>query len=235
LRLTRSNLDRLAGTLEGMYGSPEAGRRTLDQDRVVLDEVERDPLDILLATVLSQATSDRNSARTYRALKERFSGWEEVMKAPVSQVEEAIREGGLSGQKAERIKEMLQAIFKDRGSLGLAFLQEWDTPEVFRYLTSFKGVGAKTAACVLLFGLGRPSFPVDTHVFRVMRRLGMAKGCKTPGQLQAAVERVIPRGMEYGLHINLIRHGRRTCGSRNPRCGDCPLRPQCEYGKKKAP
>jgi endonuclease-3 len=218
-----------------MYGSAEAESRTLDQDRVVLDEVKRDPLDILLATVLSQATSDRNSARTYRALKERFSSWEEVMKAPVSQVEEAIREGGLSGQKAGRIKEMLQAIFKDRGWLSLDFLKDWDTREVFGYLTSFKGVGAKTAACVLLFGLGRPSFPVDTHVFRVMRRLGMAKGSKTPGGLQAAVEGIIPRGMEYDLHINLIRHGRRTCGSRTPRCGDCALRRRCEYGKKKAP
>ncbi len=234
MRLSRSNLKELAVALEGMYG-PITGRGGSYEDRVLLDDVGCDPLDILVATILSQATSDRNSIRSFKRLKQEFETWERVRQAPVSDLEETIRGGGLASQKAERLKAILNGIARERGVVSLDFLRDWDTEAAFRYLVGFKGVGPKTAACILLFGFGRPCFPVDTHVLRVMRRIGMAGKKQNASRLQEVVERIIPRGLERDLHINLIRHGRKTCRAQSPRCGECDLRQLCAAQKEKAP
>lgn len=229
MRLSRQNLERLAMILEDMYGKPQ--NQGSYPDGVILDEVDKDPLDVLIATILSQATSDRTSSRTYRALKERYRTWDEMKEAPLSEIEHTIREGGLASEKAARLKIILESIAGETGGTSLDFLREWDTKRVVSYLTGFKGVGPKTGACVLLFGLGRPAFPVDTHVLRVMKRLGMAKPKQQASALQAAVEEILPRGLEYDLHVNLIRHGRRTCRAAAPRCDGCALKSLCEWAK----
>ena len=186
-----------------------------------------DPLDTLILTILSQATSDTNSLRAYRQLRQRFPTWEEVLAAGVEEVAEALRPGGLGPQKAGRIQEILRRLKGDHGHLTLDYLTELDTEEAYRHLLSFPGVGPKTAACVLLFALNRPRFPVDTHVARILRRLGVVEDRATPVAIQEQMERQVPEDLKLGLHLNLIEHGRKICSSRAPRCNLCVLRKSC--------
>jgi endonuclease-3 len=188
-----------------------------------------DPLGGLVGTILSQATSDINSGRAYAALRATFPTWEEVLTAPEEAVAEAIRSGGLANLKARRIRETLGAILARRGDLDLGFLAELPLDEARRWLTGLPGVGPKTAACVLLFNLGRPALPVDTHVHRVARRLGLigarvsAEAAHDALQAQVAPQRV------YDFHVNFIMHGRRICQAQRPRCEVCPLTNVCAY------
>jgi endonuclease-3 len=188
-----------------------------------------DPLGGLIGTILSQATSDINSGRAYAALRTAFPTWEEVLDAPEELVAEAIRSGGLANLKARRIQETLGAILTARGALDLDFLAELPLAEARKWLTGLPGVGPKTAACVLLFNLGRPALPVDTHVHRVSRRLGLigarvsAEAAHDVLQAQVVPERV------YDFHVNLIWHGRRICHAQRPRCELCPLTGICAY------
>lgn len=190
---------------------------------------DHDPLGGLVGTLLSQATSDINSGRAYDSLRAAFPTWEEVLNAPEEAVADAIRSGGLANLKARRIQETLGAILETRGDLDLAFLANLPLAEARKWLTNLPGVGPKTAACVLLFNLGRPALPVDTHVHRVSRRLGLigprvsAEAAHDILQAQLAPDRI------YDFHVNCILHGRRICHAQRPRCTLCPLTSACAF------
>lgn len=197
---------------------------------------EGDPLDSLIATVLSQNTSDVNSHRAFGQLKARFPRWENALAARPSQIASAIRLGGLADIKARRIKRMLRAVEEDRGALDLSFLKRMKVPQALGYLTALPGVGPKTAACVLLFSLKRPAFPVDTHVLRVSKRLGLLPPNTTMARAHELYEIMLsggPAGKRWSngdmlaLHLGLVQHGRRICVARRPRCEICPLYDLC--------
>jgi endonuclease III len=203
------------------------------------------PLDELILTVLSQSTNDRNRDVAYERLRERFPSWEAVLHAPVDAVEEAIRPGGISKVKSQRIQAILRAIDADErnhtqaggsgrggsappgGPLDLGWLRDAPVPEGQAYLTSLPGVGRKTAACVLLFAYGLHDVPVDTHVSRVGMRLHLLRPGAPFEELHDAMLELTPPGEELELHVNLLRHGRRTCHARRPDCPGCALRRMC--------
>ena len=192
-----------------------------------------DALGGLVATVLSQHTSDVNSERAYQRLRARFGNWEAVRDAPVAEVEDAIRPGGLAAQKAPRIQEILRVLSAQVGGgppeAALADLGALPLAEARARLRGLPGVGPKTAACVLLFSLGKPAFPVDTHVWRVAKRLGLIGARTTAEAAHDELEALIPPQWRHTLHVNLIRHGRQICYARTPACERCPLRAECPY------
>ena len=189
------------------------------------------PIDELILTVLSQSTNDRNRDVAYLALRERWPTWEQVRGAPVDAIEEAIRPGGISRIKSARIKSILRAITETAPShddpLSLDWLADLPVPDAQRYLVGLPGVGRKTAACVLLFALGMRDVPVDTHVSRVGTRLALFRPRAPFEELHDTMLAITPRGEELELHLNLLRHGRRTCHARAPACGDCALLRLC--------
>ena len=187
------------------------------------------PLDELIDCILSQSTTDINRDRAFAALKARFPDWEAVMHAPVDDVIEAIRPAGLANQKAPRIQEVLRRIDAERGTLSIDFLADLPIDEAKAWLTSFHGVGPKTAAIVLCFGFNRPAFPVDTHIHRVGQRIGFLPQGISADKAHAVMEAIIPPEDYYAFHLNLIRLGREICQARRPRCEICPLRPYCDY------
>ena len=187
-----------------------------------------DPLEELILTVLSQNTSDVNSGRAYAALRRRYPTWGHLRGAGVSELAETIRSGGLSNTKAPRILAILEEIQRRQGgSLDLSWMRTASTPRVRAYLTSLPGVGPKTAACVLAFSLGRPALPVDTHVFRVARRLGMIGGRTDAVLAHEVLEDLVPSRLRVGMHIGMIRLGRTICRPGRPSCEVCPVRPLC--------
>ena len=200
----------------------EYGRPILRPHRVPVDE--------LILTVLSQNTNDRNRDVAYARLRDRFPDWAAVRAAPVEEIEEAIRPGGLAPTKAVRIKAILDALPDD-----LSWLESAPLDEARDYLRSLPGVGRKTAACVLLFSFGRADVPVDTHVYRVGMRLGLFRSRASFDEAHDELLRLAGEdGQEaYELHVGLIRHGRRTCTARAPRCAECPLRRMCPYGRER--
>lgn len=185
-----------------------------------------DPLAELVLTVLSQSTNDRNRDVAYLRLRDRFGDWEAVRLAPVLEVEEAIRPGGISKVKSARIKAILDAIASD-GPLSLDWMRRASVEEARDYLTSLPGVGRKTAACVLLFTWGLRDVPVDTHVSRVGMRLRLLRPGAGFDELHDEMLTISPPGEELELHVNLLRHGRRTCHARKPACGRCALARMC--------
>jgi endonuclease III len=187
------------------------------------------PIAELILTVLSQSTNDRNRDVAYLGLRERFPLWEEVRDAPVDLVEEAIRPGGISKVKSARIKSILRAITDTApgGELSLDWLPELSVPEAQSYLTSLPGVGRKTAACVLLFALGMRDVPVDTHVSRVGMRLALFRPGAPFDEMHDEMLALTPPGEELEFHLNLLRHGRRTCHARRPDCAGCALQRMC--------
>lgn len=187
----------------------------------------QDPLDSLIATVLSQNTSGANSSRAFSRLKRRFPRWEDVLKAPLADLEEAIRPGGLAPQKAPRIQEILTRLLRERGELSLDFLRGMQETAAMEWLQSLPGVGPKTAACVLLFSLGRAVYPVDTHVHRVALRLGLAPQGTAPGKLQEILQNLSRPEDRFAGHVLMVRLGREICRPRNPHCHSCPLRDIC--------
>jgi len=190
----------------------------------------RAPVDELVLTVLSQNTNDRNRDVAYGRLRERFSSWDEVRDAPVEEVEDAIRPGGLAPTKAVRIKQILGAIGDD----DLGWMEQSPLAEARHYLCDLPGVGRKTAACVLLFSYGRPEVPVDTHVYRVGQRLGLWPEKASFEQAHDEMLRLVDDPDDaYEIHVLLIRHGRRTCTARNPDCPRCPLLRMCPEGKRR--
>jgi endonuclease-3 len=185
----------------------------------------------LILTVLSQSTNDRNRDVAYVRLRARFPSWEEVRDVPTAEVEAAIQPGGLHRQKAIRIQQILRALGGWGPIPDLSFLAELPVAEARAYLTALPGVGRKTAACVLLFAFGMPDVPVDTHVSRVGTRLGLFRPGAPFEELHDEMLALTPRGGELELHVNLLRHGRRTCHAQRPSCGDCALLRMCPYGR----
>ncbi len=189
------------------------------------------PIAELILTVLSQSTNDRNRDVAYLALRERFPGdtWALIRDAPVDQIEEAIRPGGISKVKSARIKAILRAITDTApgGELSLAWLASRPVGEAQAYLTSLPGVGRKTAACVLLFALGMRDVPVDTHVSRVGTRLRLFRPGAPFEEMHDTMLEITPPGEELEFHLNLLRHGRRTCHARHPDCAGCALQKMC--------
>lgn len=183
----------------------------------------------LVATVLSQNTTAVNTRRAYAALRQRFPDWEQVAKASVAEVEDAIRPAGLAQQRAHRIQKILQDVRDPEGRPSLDFLADLPTEQAREFLLTLPGVGPKTAACVLMFELGREVFPVDTHVYRICRRLGWLEDDPGPERAHAILEPQIPGPLRYCLHVNMVHHGRARCRPQHPRCGDCPIRPDCRW------
>jgi endonuclease III len=186
-------------------------------------------IDELVATLLSQHTSDVNSERAFAQLKAKFPAWEQVADAPVDEVADAIRCGGIADQKARRIQQLLTAIVEREGGLDLSRLRGLEDAAVDDYLRSLPGVGPKTAACVLAFSMGRPAFPVDTHVLRMAKRLGWVPVNATADRAHALLAANVPAGIKYDLHLAMITHGRTVCRAQQPRCDTCVVRDLCAY------
>jgi len=221
-RQLRAKALRVARRLEQFLGVPRQEKRLPK------------PLDMLIATILSQNTNDKNSHRAYTLLRSKYPTWDAVAKLPTRSLKTTIRVGGMANQKAPRIKEALAAVASRYGRYDLKSLERKSNDNVIEELTTLKGVGFKTASCVLLFSMGRDVFPVDTHVHRICGRLGLARGCKTPEKTYEVMKLLVPKGRGYSFHTNLIRFGRKVCRSNNPACDICPLFAECEYeGKSK--
>lgn len=186
-------------------------------------------LDELVSTILSQNTNDVNRDRAFNALRKRFPVWQEICDAEPQEIISAIRPAGLSNQKGPRIQQVLRQILTERGNLDLDFLKEWPVEEGRAWLTSFKGVGPKTAAIVLLFSLGLPAFPVDTHIYRVTGRVGLLPNGMNVEDAHPHLEKLFPPETYYAAHLNIIRLGREICTSRRVDCVRCPLQLVCNY------
>ena len=229
-RPERRRVRTIRDRLRGYYGRP-------------VNTPHRAPLDELVLTILSQNTNDRNRDVAYIRLRQRFPSWEAVAHAPLGEVEEAIRPGGISKVKSGRIQEILR-IVEERSpgpatnpAVGLpaddllSWLETAPREQAFEYLESLPGVARKTAACVLLFSYDRPEMPVDTHVFRVAGRLGLIRPKASFPEAHETMRAITDPGDVYELHVNLIRHGRRLCKAQRPLCGECPLLRLCPYGR----
>ena len=188
----------------------------------------RSPLDELILTILSQNTTDVNSLAAFKRLRTRFPHWELLLSAGYQQVLSAIKTAGLGPTKARRILDLLPLIKQKDPSLTMSFVCSMSLDEGYEFLTAIRGVGTKTAACVLLFACGKPAFPVDTHVFRVARRIGLDRASPTREKMQRFFENVVPETDRYNLHMNLVRLGRKLCRARAPKCEQCFLTDVCE-------
>ncbi|HEY2398487.1 MAG TPA: DNA lyase [Solirubrobacteraceae bacterium] len=209
---TRARVVRVRERLRSVYGVPTM-------------RPHGHPIAELILTVLSQSTNDRNRDVAYLRLRERFPLWEQLRDAPLDEVEEAIRPGGISKVKSARIQAILRAI--SERELSLDWLPAVPLAQARDYLVALPGVGRKTAACVLLFAYGLRDVPVDTHVSRVGMRLGLLRDGAPFEELHDQMLAMTPPGQELELHVNLLRHGRRTCHARSPACTECALARMC--------
>ncbi|MGK9476152.1 endonuclease III domain-containing protein [Melioribacter sp. OK-6-Me] len=211
-------LELLNSRLIEHFGLPERNRR------------KPEPLDLLIATILSQNTNDNNSYEAYLNLKQKFPNWSKLAKSPLGQIEKAIRKAGLTRQKARTIKNLVVNLSKEN-RLDMNFLKKMKNEEALEFLTSFKGVGVKTASCVLLFSLYRNVCPVDTHVHRTLNRIGIVNE-KSPDKTFQKINENLPDGIAHSLHTNLIKLGREICRPTNPDCTICPVADLCAYPEK---
>ena len=212
----RSRFEAIARRLNDRYG-----RRRWSSHGSALDE--------LIATILSQHTSDSNTARSFASLRREFPSWEDVARADTVRVANAIRNGGLADTKAPRIQQVLRAVHAETGAYSLNWLNGMTLSEARSWLTALPGVGPKTASCVLLFSLGKPAMPVDTHVYRLSRRLQLIDDNIPVSKSHESLEQITGpnRDAIYTLHLNLIAHGRAVCKARAPHCGHCVLADLC--------
>jgi endonuclease-3 len=187
----------------------------------------------LVAAILSQNTTAANSTAAWRQLWRTFRGWRRIADAPAADIERCIRVSGLSRLKAPRIRAILRQIRGERGRLSLEFLADRPPEEALEYLLSFKGVGPKTARCVLLFAFGMPVFPVDTHIHRIACRLGWIDPAATAEEAHELLTPAIAPPDRYAMHVLLIEHGRRVCKAGTPRCGWCDLLAVCPHGRRR--
>ena len=194
-------------------------------------ETPPDPVDMLIATILSQNTNDKNSYKAFNNLKEKFNSWEDVSKLSPSQIEKYIKVAGLGKQKSKAIKSFLTSILKEQGQISLNHLVKNPDDEIISELTNFGGVGVKTASCVLLFALRRNICPVDTHVHRTTNRIGFVN-TSTPDKTFFEINKHIPAKTAHSFHTNLIRLGREICKPTNPSCSICPLLKICQFQNK---
>jgi len=209
-----ARLRRIEAILRETYGSPRHYNPT-------------DPLEDLIFLVLSRMTQEIKYRRTYAALRESMPDWEIVRDAPPDELEGLLSDAGLAPTKTSQIQAILKEIEQREGALDLARLRTLEDADVEQYLTSLPGVGRKTARCVMLYALGRRTCPVDTHVWRVMRRLGFAEDAAWSESRSRELEETIPRELRSSLHVNLVAHGRATCTAVSPRCDSCVVRSNC--------
>lgn len=207
----------LIQNLERTFGVPEL-------------DTPSDPLDMLIGVILSQATTNANSDRTFAALKEKYPTWDDALKARESSIAKTIHLGGLANQKAKVIKNLLRQIKEEHGTLDLNFLHKLSTKEAVSYLKNFRGIGPKTIACTLLFACHKNIFPLDTHIFRILRRVGMIPQKCSDEKAHEILDDIVPDGKCYSFHVNLIRLGRTVCKPQNPQCERCPIVEYCDYG-----
>ena len=212
----KTKLGKIALLLEKEYGIPRRVR-------------PGNPLDILIETILSQNTNDQNRDKAFGRLKTRFPRWEDVLTARTESIVSAIRLGGLAEQKARCIREILHWIKKREGKLSLSFLRKMDSEEIKKMIGPLKGVGPKTLHCLLLFGLRREAFPVDTHILRTGKRLGFIPERMDAQKAHEWINPLIPKQKSLSLHLNLIRFGRLVCKARRPLCGGCFLNKECYH------
>jgi endonuclease-3 len=216
VRQTKAKIKRINALLEREYGIPKKERKA-------------DLLDVLVQTILSQNTNDQNRDRAYQRLKDQFPRWEDVLNGKRRMVVEALRPGGLARQKAKRIVDILQWLRERKGKVSLTFLKRMGEEEIKETLGGLKGIGPKTVHCLLLFGLGKEAFPVDTHILRVGKRLGFIPEEIDAEKAHPWVGPLVPKGKALCLHINLIRHGRSVCKPQHPRCSECILNKECLF------
>jgi endonuclease-3 len=209
--------DYIVQNLENTFGEPRLSAKT-------------DALAMLIKIILSQATTDINSRRTFQNLKKQYKTWEKVLSATENEIADAIRLGGLANQKAKVIKELLAQIKEQHGTLSLKFVDKMTGEAARDYLLNFRGIGPKTVACTLLFALHKEVFPLDTHIFRVFKRMGILPEKITDIKAHRLLDELVPGGKFYSLHVNLIRLGRKICRPREPLCEQCPLIEYCDYG-----
>ena len=190
-----------------------------------------DAVDLLIATILSQNTNDKNSFQAYQRLKLRFPEWEDAAKANRLSIEKEIRIAGLGVQKSKAIKEFLKGVIKKRSEISLDYLSRLSNTEALKELINFKGIGIKTASCVLLFALDRNVCPVDTHVHRTLNRIGLVN-TSNPDKTYTALNGDFPEKVAHSFHTNLIRLGREICKPSKPLCIKCPLLKICSYSEK---
>lgn len=203
--------------LENTFGEPKL-------------KAKSDLLAILIEIILSQATSDVNSRRTFQNLRKRFASWEAVLTADETEIADAIRLGGLANQKAKVIKDLLRQLKELHGTLSLKFVEKMPDEKARDFLENFRGIGPKTVACALLFASHKQIFPLDTHIFRVFKRMGVLPEKITDTKAHRLLDELVPKGKFYSLHVNLIRLGRQICRPREPLCEQCPLIEYCDYG-----
>jgi len=212
----RSRARRATKLLANTYGSPDHNNK-------------QDPLDELVFIVLSQMTTAPSFERVYLRLRTLAPRWDDVCNMPLRKLKRAIKDAGLSNQKAPRLKAIFARLKKDFGAVSLAFLADMPTKDAEDYLVTLPGVQRKTAKCVLMYSLGRPVLPVDTHVLRVARRLGLTKARTVGDEAHLSLEDIIPPKYRYDFHVNALSHGRAVCLAKAPRCSLCVLNRICPY------
>lgn len=215
----KNQIEKINQLLINHFGVPERQRKLPD------------PLDIIIGTILSQNTNDKNSYKAYLNLKSNIKSWEDVLTMKTSQLEKLIKVAGLGKQKSKAILNLLKHLKNNNGKISLNHLKKKSDTEAIEELTTHKGIGVKTASCVLLFSLDRNICPVDTHVHRILNRVGIVK-TKTPEKTFYAINNFIPIGTAHSFHTNLLRLGREYCTPTNPKCYDCPIENICKYKEK---
>ncbi len=194
-------------------------------------KIPPNPVDLLIATILSQNTNDKNSYKAFNNLKDSFKSWEEIANLPRVTIEKYIRVAGLGKQKSNSIKKFLSSVLKKDGKISLTKLKKLNNNEILSELTKYEGIGTKTASCVLLFSLRRNVCPVDTHVHRTTNRIGLVK-TNTPDKTFEIINSSLPDNIAHSFHTNLIRLGREICKPTSPNCINCPLLKICKYENK---
>lgn len=215
----KTKIRKILGLLNKAYGNPRRFSKT-------------DPIDELIRTILSQNTSDKNSLKAFAVLKKSFKSWSRVLATDTCKIAGLIRHAGLANIKARRIKGVLTEIKRREGSIDLSGIAKLDVEDSTRYLRSLKGVGPKTAACVLLFSFYKPVMPVDTHIFRVTKRLGIIDKRLDINLAHETLSAIVPKDLIYEFHLGIIEHGRRTCKAPHPVCGICVLYELCRFELK---
>jgi len=215
----KKQIEKINYLLIGYFGIPPKARKNPD------------PLDTIIGTILSQNTNDNNSYKAYRNLKDNFKNWDELSVLKPSQIEKYIKVAGLGKQKSKAIYELLQSLKKNSKSVSLDYIKTKKDEDILKELTSYNGVGVKTASCVLLFSLNRNICPVDTHVHRTLNRIGIVT-TSNPEKTFYQILNKIPDGSAHSFHTNLIRLGREICKPANPNCKICPLLKLCTFNHK---
>ena len=216
---TQKKIRKILAILNTAYGRPEPFAKD-------------DPIDVLIRTILSQNTTDKNSLKAFAQLKAAFKSWDKVLAADTRKIASLIKHAGLANIKAARIKGVLAEIKRREDRITLSFLNIFTLKDALEYLESLKGVGPKTAACVLLFSFGKPVMPVDTHIFRVTKRLGLIDEKTGIEEAHEVLTKIVPKHLIYEFHLGIIEHGRKTCKAQTPRCGVCVVYGLCRFSKK---